>query len=173
MRARATPCNRWPDDAVRFCDSVLRVNRETSMRPEPGVKSIAIEAAAAPTRAKPSNYPEPFFSRMSGREKRPLGDLFGLKNFGVNLTTLHPGGESALLHRWTRSTTSCGRTPGTPGWSSPPCRRRSPGGCGWTCRGPSNRSMACRCITCRRRPSGQSATCPDRRIDGGGGATRP
>ena len=92
MRARATPCNRWPDDAVRFCDSVLRVNRETSMRPEPGVKSIAIEAAAAPTRAKPSNYPEPFFSRMSGREKRPLGDLFGLKNFGVNLTTLHPGG---------------------------------------------------------------------------------
>jgi uncharacterized cupin superfamily protein len=69
------------------------------MRPEPGVKSIAIEAAAAPTRAKPSNYPEPFFSRMSGREKRPLGDLFGLKNFGVNLTTLHPGGESALLHR--------------------------------------------------------------------------
>src|SRR3954469_16616969 len=99
MRARAPPCNRWPDGAVRFCDSVLRVNRETSMRPEPGVKSIAIEAAAAPTRAKPSNYPEPFFSRMSGREKRPLGDLFGLKNFGVNLTTLHPGGESALLHR--------------------------------------------------------------------------
>src|SRR4029077_11833854 len=72
---------------------------ETSMRPEPGVKSIAIEAAAAPTRAKPSNYPEPFFSRMSRREKRPLGDLFGRKNFGVNLTTLHPGGESALLHR--------------------------------------------------------------------------
>jgi uncharacterized cupin superfamily protein len=69
------------------------------MRPEPGVKSIAIEAASAPTRAKPSNYPEPFFSRMSRREKRPLGDLFGLKNFGVNLTTLHPGGESALLHR--------------------------------------------------------------------------
>jgi uncharacterized cupin superfamily protein len=84
---------------VRFCDSVLRVNRETSMRPEPGVKSIAIEAAAAPPRAKPSNYPEPFFSRMSKREKRPLGDLSGLKNFGVNLTTLHPGGESALLHR--------------------------------------------------------------------------
>ena len=32
---------------------------------------------------------------MSRREKRPLGDLFGLKNFGVNLTTLHPGGASA------------------------------------------------------------------------------
>jgi uncharacterized cupin superfamily protein len=60
---------------------------------------IAIEAAAAPPRTKPSNYPEPFFSRMAKREKRPLGDLFGLKNFGVNLTRLLPGGESALLHR--------------------------------------------------------------------------
>lgn len=52
---------------------------------------------AAP-RTKPSNYPEPFFKRMARREKRPLGDLFGLKNFGVNHTTLQPGGESALLH---------------------------------------------------------------------------
>ncbi len=60
---------------------------------------IAIQAEAAPQRIKPSIYPEPFFSRMSKREKRPLGDLFGLKNFGVNLTKLSPGGESALLHR--------------------------------------------------------------------------
>jgi hypothetical protein len=49
-------------------------------------------------RTRPSNYPEPFASRMAKREKRPLGDLFGLENFGVNLTTLLPGGESALLH---------------------------------------------------------------------------
>jgi uncharacterized cupin superfamily protein len=56
-------------------------------------------AETAPPRTKPSNYPEPFFSRMAGREKRPLGDLFGLKKFGVNLTKLIPGGESALLHR--------------------------------------------------------------------------
>lgn len=60
---------------------------------------IAIKAADAAPRTKPSNYPEPFFSRMLKREKRPLGDLFGLKNFGVNLTRLMPGGESALLHR--------------------------------------------------------------------------
>jgi uncharacterized cupin superfamily protein len=59
----------------------------------------AVEARTAPPRAKPSNYPEPFFSRMAKREKRSLGDLFGLKNFGVNLTKLFPGGESALLHR--------------------------------------------------------------------------
>jgi uncharacterized cupin superfamily protein len=60
---------------------------------------IAIVAGDAPVRTKPSNYPEPFFSRMAKREKRPLGDLFGIKNFGVNLTRLLPGGESALLHR--------------------------------------------------------------------------
>jgi uncharacterized cupin superfamily protein len=28
-----------------------------------------------------------------------LGDRFGLSNFGVNLTTLEPGGVSALQHR--------------------------------------------------------------------------
>ncbi len=36
---------------------------------------------------------------MAKREKRQLGDYFGLKNFGVNLTKLKPGGESALLHQ--------------------------------------------------------------------------
>ncbi|NJM35058.1 MAG: cupin domain-containing protein [Rhodomicrobium sp.] len=65
-------------------------------------RPTAIAAASAPARARPSNYPEPFFSRMGGREKRPLGDLFGLKNFGVNLTRLRPGSESALLHRHSR-----------------------------------------------------------------------
>jgi uncharacterized cupin superfamily protein len=61
-------------------------------------RPAAIRAADAPARAKPSNYPEPFASRMKGREKRPLGDLFGLTNFGVNLTRLVPGGVSALRH---------------------------------------------------------------------------
>jgi uncharacterized cupin superfamily protein len=63
---------------------------------------IAIIASSAAPRGKPSSYPEPFSSRMNKREKRPLGDLFGLKNFGVNLTRLAPGGESALLHRHTK-----------------------------------------------------------------------
>jgi len=58
----------------------------------------SVRAAEAPPRVKPSNYPEPFFSRMNGRVKRPLGDLFGLVNFGVNLTTLTPGAVSALRH---------------------------------------------------------------------------
>ncbi len=61
----------------------------------------AIKALAVPPRAKASNYPEPFASRMQKRVKRQLGDHFGLKAFGVNLTELLPGGESALLHRHT------------------------------------------------------------------------
>jgi uncharacterized cupin superfamily protein len=39
---------------------------------------------------------------MAGREKRPLGDLFGLQNFGVNLTRLAPGAASALRHAHSR-----------------------------------------------------------------------
>jgi uncharacterized cupin superfamily protein len=65
-------------------------------------RPVAIEAASVPARAKPSNYPEPFASRMSGREKRPLGDVFGLHAFGVNRTRLAPGGVSALHHRHTK-----------------------------------------------------------------------
>ncbi len=63
---------------------------------------VAILAHDAPTRTRPSIYPEPFASRMGGREKRPLGNLFGLTNFGVNLTRLAPGGASALRHAHSR-----------------------------------------------------------------------
>jgi len=62
---------------------------------------LAVEALAVAPRAKASNYPEPFASRMQKRVKRQLGDQFGLRAFGVNLTELLPGGESALLHRHT------------------------------------------------------------------------
>ncbi|MBW4518954.1 MAG: cupin domain-containing protein [Scytolyngbya sp. HA4215-MV1] len=63
---------------------------------------IAIHAAEVPARTKSSNYPEPFASRMAGREKRPLGELFGLRNFGVNLTRLAPNAVSALRHAHTQ-----------------------------------------------------------------------
>lgn len=62
---------------------------------------VAIAALEVPRRATPSTYPEPFASRMAGREKRTLGDLFGLSNFGVNLTRLAPGAMSALRHAHT------------------------------------------------------------------------
>ncbi|MEJ2645547.1 MAG: cupin domain-containing protein [Gammaproteobacteria bacterium] len=63
---------------------------------------VAINAADAPSRHKASSYPEPFASRMAGRDKRPLGDLFGLTNFGVNLTRLAPNAMSALRHAHSR-----------------------------------------------------------------------
>lgn len=59
---------------------------------------IAVIAAAAPLRARQSLLPSAFDSRLAGRQKRPLGDLFGLRNFGVNLTRLAPGAASALHH---------------------------------------------------------------------------
>lgn len=58
----------------------------------------ALPAMDVPPRARASTYPEPYASRMAGRQKRPLGDFFGLTNFGVNLTRLAPGGVSALRH---------------------------------------------------------------------------
>ncbi|HEY0915577.1 MAG TPA: cupin domain-containing protein [Solimonas sp.] len=62
----------------------------------------AIAATDVAPRAKPSNYPEPFASRVSGRQKRALGEAFGLRNFGVNLTRLQPGAISALRHSHSR-----------------------------------------------------------------------
>ena len=59
---------------------------------------LAIVAAEAPVRSKRSIYPEPFATRMEGRLKHPFGDLFGLGNFGVNLTRLLPGAVSSLRH---------------------------------------------------------------------------
>ena len=62
----------------------------------------AVVASEVPARSKPSVYPETFASRMAGREKRQLGEVFGLKNFGVNLTRLAPNAVSALYHAHTR-----------------------------------------------------------------------
>jgi uncharacterized cupin superfamily protein len=43
-------------------------------------------------------YPEPFRSQVMPREKRTLGDAFGLTKIGVNLTTLMPGKASSMRH---------------------------------------------------------------------------
>lgn len=65
--------------------------------PDPAIP-IAVVAAEVPARVARTIYPEPFAARVAGREKRVLGDLFGLKNFGVNLTRLGPQSMSALRH---------------------------------------------------------------------------
>ena len=62
----------------------------------------AVHALELEPRARVSFYPEPFASRMAGRRKRPLGEPFGLKNFGVNLTSLAPNAISSLRHSHTK-----------------------------------------------------------------------
>jgi uncharacterized cupin superfamily protein len=62
------------------------------------VKQTPISADSATGWKGQTNYPEPFASQVQGRTKKPLGHLFGLTNFGVNLTELEPGAISALLH---------------------------------------------------------------------------
>ena len=63
-----------------------------------GRRPVVIRAAEAPPRARASGYPPDLAAKVAGREKRPLGDRFGLKNFGVNLTRLAPGAASSLRH---------------------------------------------------------------------------
>ena len=65
-------------------------------------KPAAIDAASMQPSRSSRGYPEPFAARVARRERRVLGDAFGLTNFGVNLTRLPPGGMSALRHTHTR-----------------------------------------------------------------------
>ena len=67
---------------------------------------LVLDALSIEPRTRPSVYPasirELLGARLNGREKRALGDAFGLTNFGVNLTRLAPGALSALLHAHSR-----------------------------------------------------------------------
>jgi uncharacterized cupin superfamily protein len=61
------------------------------------MSASAIDAKSVVPR-KGSNYPPALAARVQGREKRALGDVFQLTQFGVNLTTLPSGASSALRH---------------------------------------------------------------------------
>ena len=61
-----------------------------------------IVAAAAPPRVLAANQIAPYRATQAGKVRQPLGELFGLKTFGVNRTTLAPGAVSALFHRHER-----------------------------------------------------------------------
>jgi uncharacterized cupin superfamily protein len=45
-----------------------------------------------------TGYPEPFRGAVAGRERKRLGNAVGLDQFGVNLTRLKPGAQSAQRH---------------------------------------------------------------------------
>src|SRR5215470_12980044 len=64
--------------------------------PEKAIKPPALDPSTVALR--PGAYPPPFDKAIAGREKHPLGDALGLKNYGVNLVRLKPGARSALRH---------------------------------------------------------------------------
>ena len=61
----------------------------------------ALNTTDVSIRTAPSVYPAPYDKVVEGRVKRQLGDAFGLKNFGVNLTEIAPNTQTSLLHRHT------------------------------------------------------------------------
>ena len=63
----------------------------------PALRLPAVDPASVPEKIG-SPFPEPFRSRLRARSKRRLGDACGLRQLGVNLVTIPPGGESALRH---------------------------------------------------------------------------
>ncbi|MSP20234.1 MAG: cupin domain-containing protein [Alphaproteobacteria bacterium] len=68
----------------------------------PSDKPLALDAMAVAPNKVPSVSPEPFYGLLKHRVhrvRRALGNAFGLKNFGVNLTLLPSGSRSAMLHR--------------------------------------------------------------------------
>jgi len=56
-----------------------------------------IDIAAVPARTG-SGYPKPFDAPCATRTRKRLGDAGGLRDFGVNLMTLPPGGWSSQRH---------------------------------------------------------------------------
>jgi uncharacterized cupin superfamily protein len=45
-----------------------------------------------------TGYPEPYRSVVAGRLRQRLGNVAGLDQFGINLTRLKPGAQSAQRH---------------------------------------------------------------------------
>jgi uncharacterized cupin superfamily protein len=58
--------------------------------PKIDVASVKVEAS--------TGYPEPYRSVVAGRSRQRLGNVVGLDQFGVNLTRLKPGAQSAQRH---------------------------------------------------------------------------
>ena len=62
-------------------------------------RPLALRAMDVDPRPRRSVYPGSLSAAVLGRDKRVLGQVFGLRNFGVNMTTLEPDAQSALMHR--------------------------------------------------------------------------
>lgn len=62
------------------------------------MKPVAVVAAAQEARKLSAGLPEDIRRALAGRTRQPLGDVFGLRSFGVNLGRLAPGARSSLRH---------------------------------------------------------------------------
>ena len=67
----------------------------TDVSPKAGPAAVRTEEVEARVG---SGYPEPLAVECRDRIKRALGDVFGLTQFGVNLTALPPGAWSSQRH---------------------------------------------------------------------------
>ena len=146
-KARSEPSAGQSRCAAFRLASATRLELGAGGRPMSDTPSlpVALVAADAPPRAKASNYPEPFFSRMAKRDKRPLGDLFGLTNFGVNLTRLAPGGSRRCAMRMRSRTSSSISSRAARPWSPTPAAPRSRPACA-----PASRREPATPIICQR-----------------------
>ena len=61
-------------------------------KPPPAIRAMDVPARTG------TIYPPPYAAAVAGRAKRALGDQFGLRQFGVNLTVLQPGSASSERH---------------------------------------------------------------------------
>ena len=64
--------------------------------------AVVVDPAKVPEQKGVSAYPPYLAEKLKGRARRRLGDAAGVKNFGVNLTSLEPGTWSAQRHWHTR-----------------------------------------------------------------------
>ena len=58
--------------------------------PKIDIASVKVESS--------TNYPQPYRAAVAGRSRQRLGNVVGLDQFGVNLTRLKPGAQSAQRH---------------------------------------------------------------------------
>src|SRR5436309_10289721 len=69
---------------------------------EPSTPRLPAFDPGAVTETNFTGYPEPYRAANSTRYNRRLGDHAGLKNFGVNMTRIIPGGQSSFRHAHSR-----------------------------------------------------------------------
>ena len=68
---------------------------EGEARPAPPVK---LSSSDVTPKIGTTAYPADLRGACDGREKHAMGDAFGLTQYGVSHTVLHPGAASALRH---------------------------------------------------------------------------